>query len=423
MTLKSGKLPPLDELDREALIETTRQLLVEAQSLSTRITVLNEIATAINETLDLKELLKVVKKKAKWLLDFDYASVVVREGGSWKLEHLNGKELTFMAAPFGEEHPVGKTLKKGRPYRGTPDDIEGWTFRSFLSVPIKLGSEVIGSLNFGCHRTDYDQDDVRIGYMLSQQLAAAIRNTQQFEALNRVNEALNDEKHRSDDLLHNILPAPIASELKSNGSVSPVHHESASVLFTDFKGFTEITRQSDPAALVEKLNWCFSRFDAICEKHGVEKLKTIGDAFMCVSGVPDATDDHALRSVRVAQDILKVMDEPGAPDWDIRIGIHSGALISGVIGTKKFNFDVWGDTVNVAARVESHGRENVINLTKSTYDLISDEIDCEPSDQVTVKGMGTIQLYQVRAEKADPPAEKPSEKDPSSTTTPSESDP
>ncbi len=384
---------PIDQLERDALLETARKLMVESQALSTRIAVLNEIATAINETLELTQILRVVQKKAKWLLDFAHCSVAMQQQGVWVLHHIVGEPLGEATAVFAPTHPIGQTNHTGRPNRhGTPHPAVAYP--AFLAVPIKLGNQTIGSLNFGA-TTPYSQDDVRIAYMLCQQIAAAFRNTLQFEELTRTYDELRHEQKKSETLLHNILPRAVAEELKQRGEVVPIHYPVASVLFTDFRGFTAVAQQTEPAILVRQLNWYFTRFDAICEKHGVEKLKTIGDAYMCVSGVPTPHPDHALRLVRTGLDILKILEEPDAPGWVARVGIHSGELVAGVIGQHKFSFDVWGDTVNIAARVESHGVPGQVTLTAATWRLIQHEITCQKGEMVTLRNIGDIQLYYV----------------------------
>jgi len=211
---------------------------------------------------------------------------------------------------------------------------------------------------------------------------------------------LNQERAKSDSLLLNILPASIAEELKSNDSVSPRHYESASVLFTDFVGFTQIAEGMTPEELIAELDACFSRFDAIARKHKLEKIKTIGDSYMAVGGVPSANNTHVVDSVLAALEIqrfmMKVAEGKKAlnrPCWQLRLGIHTGPLVAGVIGREKFAYDVWGDTVNTASRLESSGIAGRINISGATYEQVKDFFVCEYRGKIAAKHKGEIDMY------------------------------
>ena len=215
---------------------------------------------------------------------------------------------------------------------------------------------------------------------------------------------LNQERTKSDSLLLNILPASIADELKTNDAVSPRYYESASVLFTDFVGFTRIAEGMSPEELVGELDACFSRFDAIARKHKLEKIKTIGDSYMAVGGVPAANHTHAVDSVLAALEIQRFMIELAEkkealnkPCWQLRLGIHTGSLVAGVIGREKFAYDVWGDTVNTASRLESSGVAGRINISGATYKQVKSFFDCEYRGKVSAKHKGEIDMYFVNA--------------------------
>jgi adenylate cyclase len=215
---------------------------------------------------------------------------------------------------------------------------------------------------------------------------------------------LNQERAKSDSLLLNILPASVAEELKANNSVSPRHYESASVLFTDFVGFTQIAEGMTPEELIAELDGCFSRFDAIARKHKLEKIKTIGDSYMAVGGVPAANRTHAIDSVLAALEIQRFMMELAEkkktlnlPCWQLRLGIHTGPLVAGVIGREKFAYDVWGDTVNTASRLESSGVAGRINISGATYEHVKDFFDCEYRGKISAKHKGEIDMYFVNA--------------------------
>ncbi|GAB4432431.1 MAG: adenylate/guanylate cyclase domain-containing protein [Turneriella sp.] len=203
-------------------------------------------------------------------------------------------------------------------------------------------------------------------------------------------------RQQSDKLLLNILPEPIADELKRTGSVEPVEHESVTVVFTDFVGFTASAEFRNPSDLLRELDDCFSAFDAIIEKYGLEKLKTIGDAYMFAGGVPVNLEENAVRCVQAAHEILAFVAEKRTHDprfWQIRVGMHTGKLVAGVIGRRKFIYDVWGDTVNTASRLEAAGEPGRINTSSETYNLIKDRFTCQYRGEIPVKGKGALPMY------------------------------
>jgi adenylate cyclase len=400
----------LENQDDSQLLATTRNLLVETQALSTRLATINEIATVINRTLDLNEILRVVGKQARWLLDFKHCSVCVRnppnENGNsgWRIITLFGKPQyntsDFLLPP---NSAITRVLQNGQAlllHEAATDDFLA-DFASQLCLPLESDRQILGAICFASPQPKrYNVEDMRIGHLLALQLSAALRNVEQFSALNRLNAQLEAERRKSESLLLNVLPANVADELKKDGRVAPTHYDSATVMFIDFEGFTEIAASLSPQELVSELDFCFSYFDAVIERYNLEKLKTIGDSYMCVGGVPVSDADHALNAIRAALEIqqfmrqLPTLKEP--PYWKIRIGIHSGALIAGVVGYKKFAYDVWGDTVNIAARLESSGQVNCINISRATYDLVKDHVECEYRGEIEAKGKGRLEMFFVR---------------------------
>ena len=192
-------------------------------------------------------------------------------------------------------------------------------------------------------------------------------------------EELRAEKKRSDTLLLNILPSEVAEELKANGTAPARAIDQVTILFTDFKDFTAMSERVSATTLVRDLNECFSAFDRICEKHGIEKIKTIGDAYMAAGGLPTPNTTHALDVLRAALEIRDFIDEgkarkiaAGLPYFEIRIGIHTGPVVAGIVGVKKFQYDIWGDTVNTASRMESSGEVGQVNISGATYALVKD---------------------------------------------------
>ena len=206
---------------------------------------------------------------------------------------------------------------------------------------------------------------------------------------------LREEKTKSDELLLNILPKAIVDELKSTGRATPRLHEHVSVMFIDIEGFTGYSERVSPSELVGDIDRLFRGFDLIIEKYGIEKIKTIGDAYLCAAGLHSTKSDHAMRTLQAAKEIIEFVEaERQRGDFfKVRVGIHSGSLISGVVGKSKFAYDIWGDTVNVAARMEQNGKEGKINVSEQVYNLLKDEISFEHRGKLPVKNKGDIDMY------------------------------
>ncbi len=209
---------------------------------------------------------------------------------------------------------------------------------------------------------------------------------------------LTVEYDRAEGLLRNILPDAIAEKLKDGPELIAEEHKQVSILFADIVGFTAASSRLTPAALIVNLNRVFSRFDDLVSKYGVEKIKTIGDAYMVVAGLPSAQKDHATIIVSLALDMLetaKEINEISDIPLEIRIGINSGPVVAGVIGHKKFAYDLWGDAVNVAARMEELGQAGTVQITHATRKLLGDEFSYRDLGQIDVKGKGELQAYSV----------------------------
>ena len=217
-------------------------------------------------------------------------------------------------------------------------------------------------------------------------------------------EKVEVEKKRSDDLLLNILPSEVAEELKAKGTTTAKDFSEVTVLFTDFKNFTLMSETLSAQELVNEINYCYSAFDSIITKHGIEKIKTIGDAYMCAGGLPVANTTNAEDTIRAALEIRDFMlnekqqrEKEGKPFFEIRIGCNTGPVVAGIVGIKKFAYDIWGDTVNIAARMEQNSNAGKINISGSTYELVKDKFKCEHRGKIEAKNKGMIDMYFVES--------------------------
>ncbi len=211
---------------------------------------------------------------------------------------------------------------------------------------------------------------------------------------------LAKEKERSDKLLLNILPAEVATELKNTGKAKARKFENVTVMFTDFRNFSIISQDMTPEELVAEIDTCFSEFDAIVTRYGLEKIKTIGDAYMCAGGMPIESSDHAIKVVDAALEIrdfikrhARQRQEQGQQSFEIRIGVHTGPLVAGIVGSSKFAYDIWGDTVNIASRMESSGEPGKVNVSAVTADIVKDHFQLESRGKLPVKKLGDMEQY------------------------------
>jgi class 3 adenylate cyclase len=221
--------------------------------------------------------------------------------------------------------------------------------------------------------------------------------TQEIKAQKDV---IEEEKQKSEELLRNILPEETAIELKEKGRSVPRRYENTTVLFTDFVDFSRISENITPDVLVNEIHYYYSAFDEIIAKYALEKIKTIGDSYMCACGLPVEDPNHAINSINAAmeiasfvEDTMKNRSQSGEVHFSIRIGLHSGPVVAGIVGKRKFAYDIWGDTVNVASRMESNSEPGKINITEQTYEIIKNQFKCTYRGKISVKNKGEIGMY------------------------------
>ncbi|MBA2329135.1 MAG: adenylate/guanylate cyclase domain-containing protein [Flavisolibacter sp.] len=224
----------------------------------------------------------------------------------------------------------------------------------------------------------------------------------------KINKVLDHQKDQIESLLLNILPHEVAKELQTKGEATPQNYDSVSVLFTDFRNFTLYADKLPPEQLVRELNECFIGFDDIIERNGLEKIKTVGDAYMCAGGIPVANNQHPFKIVKAGLEIKEYIDNlnvsrnvQGLEPWDIRIGIHIGPVVAGVVGKKKFAYDIWGSTVNIASRMESSGVPGQVNVSAAIYEIIKEKYNCIYRGKIYAKNVGEVDMYLIDAEKGE----------------------
>ncbi len=239
---------------------------------------------------------------------------------------------------------------------------------------------------------------ISIYYYLKNQFANKQHMLEQL--INRRTEDLISEKEKSEALLANVLPKNTAEEIKSTGKAAKVKYNFVTVLFSDIQGFTQIAEEMNPEVLIDELDKFFLHFDSVVDKYRIEKIKTIGDAYMCAGGIPEKNRTNPIEVILAALEMQRYMKKlkeesaaKGIKYWDIRIGIHTGTVIAGVVGHKKLSYDIWGDTVNTASRMESSGEPGKINISGTTFEFVKEFFICEHRGKMPVKYKGELDMY------------------------------
>ncbi|MBS1609275.1 MAG: AAA family ATPase [Bacteroidetes bacterium] len=278
--------------------------------------------------------------------------------------------------------------------------------RSVLCAPLVQQGKLTGIIYLENNLTNaaFTQERIDLLNLLSGQMAISLENALLYENLEeKVKERtreLNEEKDKSESLLLNILPSETAEELKRTGTARAKEFAQVTVLFTDFKNFTAMSERLNAQQLVSEINYCYSAFDNIMSQFGIEKIKTIGDSYMCAGGLPVEKATNPADTLKAAIAIRDFMleeknkrAEKGQSFFEIRIGLHTGPVVAGIVGTKKFAYDIWGDTVNIASRMESSGEPGKINISGTTYELIKEQFHCSFRGKIEAKNKGMIEMY------------------------------
>lgn len=429
-----GKLY-LDALELENLSQQARNL-----------NILIDSARSIMAEISLDSLLDLIIQNVKSVMNADRATLflVDKEKNALRSrialgskEEINipfGTGIAGFVAQSRETVNIRDAYSDPR-FNSDNDQKSGYRTKSILCMPVyNSQKEIIGVIQvLNKIYTDHftEKDEALLGAYAS--LAGiSLANAQAYDELQRERDLLEERvKERtkdlakaldkSDKLLLNILPTEVAEELKEKGEVTPVHFDNVTIMFTDFKDFTHIAEGLTPQQLIRELDGYFTQFDKTIERYHLEKLKTIGDSYMCAGGIPRIGTTHPIETCIAALEIQSFMnhmkeikEKMKEPFWELRLGIHTGSVMAGVVGEKKFAYDVWGDTVNTASRMEVSGTPGKINISHITYELVKDFFECEYRGEVDAKNKGKIKMYFVNRIKPEYSLDKdgfvPSEK-------------
>lgn len=371
-------------------------------------------------------LLHKIIESVKQVMDSDLASLFLTDTTTGELVSritLDGSEIRVPAGQgiVGYVATTGETINIPDAYADsrfdrTNDLRSGYRTRSILCMPLyghagkTIGAiEALNKHNAGV----YNREDEDLLAAFAALAGMCLENAQAYEQLDLERQSLESKvaertkalaaaKEESDNLLLNILPGETAEEIKRTGGYKPRRYEEATVVFTDFEGFTGIAEGMAADELIGELDRCFVYFDETIARNGLEKIKTLGDGYMCAGGLPTANRTHAVDAVLAALEIQAFMNqmrdikrELGEEFWELRVGIHTGPVIAGVAGKHKFAYDIWGDTVNVAARMESGGTTGRVNISGSTWRIVEPFFSCEHRGKLPAKHKGDIDMHYV----------------------------
>ncbi len=439
-----GSLPGL-EVNEDGSMRMKFDILESLNRRTLNLSMLMDSARSIMAEKGLDNLLMLIMESVTQVMSADRSTLFMADlekkeiwskvaQGTSEIRIPLGQGIAGHVAETGETVNIPDAYEDAR-FNRDFDKKSGYRTKSILCMAVyDPRHNIIGAIQVlnKLDGTEFTKENEELLAAFSSLAGISLSNAQAYEELEnerdllevRVQERtkdLEESRKKSDELLLNILPASIADELKEKGRAAPRRYDSVSVMFTDFKGFTMIAEEKSPEELIGDLDYCFNYFDSLVEKYHLEKIKTIGDAYMVAGGVPEENLSHSLEIVLAALELQKFMvdtekkrKKSGETFWELRLGIHTGPVVAGVVGKKKFAYDIWGDTVNTAARMESSGMPGKVNISMSTYELVKEYFNCTYRGRVAAKNKGEVDMYFVDSIKpefsADKNGQKPNQK-------------
>jgi predicted ATPase/class 3 adenylate cyclase len=394
----------LSTIDTKTLIKTMQALITEIKVES----LLEKLLTYAMENTGAQEGHFIINRNGDWVVEVSTTANHSLHTSFPRTRLQESKVVSQAILNFTRKTKEPLVLSNASTMKPFDIDevVKAKNIQSVLCIPFINQSKISGIIYLTHSVTSeaFKEEHVSLMRLMAGQIGAIIENALLYENMeNLVKERtyqLEQEKHKSENLLLNILPKEVAQELLEKGKASARLYESVSVMFIDIMGFTQIADKMTPDDLVKNLDRIFSGFDSITTEFRLEKIKTIGDAYMVAGGIPIASADHLERIILAAfviKDFVRDYNEErrsrGEVCFEIRIGIHIGPVVAGVVGDRKFAYDIWGDTVNIAARMEENSKEGKINVSEHTYKLISETFDCEYRGEIPVKNKGNMKMY------------------------------
>lgn len=386
--------------------EQGKDVLAE-QNMNEAILILEEIKDYYPVSVYLTYMSDIYAKKQAWAQAFSYAERSLDLSLQYGLKDQISEaylQLSKLNELRGMDKMSLKNFKNHIVYRDSVTNISAVQEMANLRTDYEVSQKQIEVNLLDQEKKNQQLISLSTGIGLLLIIVVAIGLYRRYKFVNKAKLLIENEKERSDLLLLNILPEQTAEELKDKGKVQAKRFDSVTVMFTDFKGFTAYSDKLSPEELVDSIDFYYSKFDDIIEKYGLEKIKTVGDAYMCAGGIPFPSNDHPVKMIEAALEITEFVNESKKFDpnnltrFDIRIGINTGPVVAGVVGKKKFAYDIWGDTVNIASRMESNSEPGKINISDNTYQLIKDEFECSYRGEIDAKNKGMMKMYFVDGE-------------------------
>ena len=411
LSLKTSGSMELASIDTLTLIKTMDALISEIKLES----LLEKLLTYAMENSGAQEGHFIINRKGEWIVEVSTLANHSLHTHFPKAKLGDYPEVSqgiVNYAKASEEPVLISDAITTKPY-DSDEIVQRKNLRSILCIPFISQSKISGMIYLTHSQTSnaFQKEQISLMRLIAGQIGGIIDNALLYENLENLvkerTQQLEEEKHKSDELLLNILPKEIAAELIQNGRAAARPYEHVSVMFIDIKDFTTIAEALTPDNLVKNLHQFFSTIDDIMDEFGLEKIKTIGDAYMAAGGIPTPTEDHAVQIIHAGFKILEVVQaynqERKAKDespFVIRIGIHSGPIVAGVVGSKKFAYDIWGDTVNTASRMESNSEAGRINISEDHFQIVKDFFDFEYRGEIKAKNKGVMNMYFVNHPKS-----------------------